>query len=108
MALVYKLDKFALFGGFSIFGGGGTIDYDDGTYLTNAMLSNYAAVGATSSDLENSLEVFSAVFGEIIGGSYAVNDYVSLSAGLRLVQGKQTLKALLTMILLPECREQVD
>ena len=93
-AIVFKKDNFALFGGFSVFGGGGTITYDEGTYLTNGVMSNYTASPLIDDeDVENSLEVFSAAFGELVGGSYAFNDMISLAAAVRFIQGSQTLKA---------------
>jgi long-chain fatty acid transport protein len=74
--LLHKQDKWAGFFALTIPGGGGKVDYKDGSSTTYAF-----TVGAVPS----SLEAESVYKGYTIGGAYAVNDMVSVAAGLRFV-----------------------
>ncbi|MGN0728858.1 OmpP1/FadL family transporter [Treponema sp.] len=102
--VVYKKDKWAAFFGFGVFGGGGTLDYEDGTALTSlaikkglsASLSGAgyppAQVAALVDKLsQHSLEVYSVQLGEILGVSYKVNDIVSVAAAGRFMHGEQNI-----------------
>jgi long-chain fatty acid transport protein len=84
--IVWKKGNLSLFGGFSIFGGGGELDYKDGTAATASMLNS--KLGITS---DHSVNVYSVTFGEILGVSYKFNDMFSLSAAGRILEGNQKL-----------------
>ena len=43
-------------------------------------------------ETDSTLDISAIMLGEVIGASYAINDMVSVSAGLRFVQGKITMK----------------
>jgi long-chain fatty acid transport protein len=102
---VWKKGDWALFGGCGMFGGGGKLDYSDGTAATYKMLYgsfyNYlvssgatTTIASTKADLmakDHSLSVYSVTFGEIIGASYRINDKVAVSAAGRLLEGNQDL-----------------
>ncbi len=93
--LVFKKDNFAIFGAFGVFGGGGLLEYDNGTYLSQTMLNPYKFKGATDSDIANSFDIYSIVYGEIVGASYVFKDKISVAAAIRFLQGNQTLEATL-------------
>lgn len=114
--VVYKKDKWAAFFGFGVFGGGGTLDYSDGTGLTklalqggfaSALTANIgslisigactpadaaAYIASTSAKMaEHSLEVYSVQLGEILGASYKINDMISVAAAGRFMHGEQNI-----------------
>ncbi len=96
--IVWNGGNFALFGGFGVAAGGGTAEYKDGSFLsTGALLQLKQSIatatgGAVVIDTDHSLDISAIIFGETIGASYAVNDMISLSVGIRLLQGKITQK----------------
>ncbi|WP_287054783.1 outer membrane protein transport protein [Treponema sp.] len=106
--VVYKKDNWAAFFGFGVFGGGGTLDYSDGTGLTSlALQSGFAnklkaslplliasgactlqtaasyIASASAKMAAHSLEVYSVQLGEILGASYKINDMISVAAAGR-------------------------
>lgn len=114
--IVYKHDKFAVFGGFAVAGGGGTLNYDDGTAATvgllakNALIAASAAIkagaagqaavaakysaiaqGLSGAAKNHSLSVYSVTYGETMGAAYQINDMVSVSAAARLLESQQNL-----------------
>lgn len=94
---VYKKDNWAVFGGFGVFAGGGSLDYKDGnaaTYLALfkkvfAATSNQATANAVASN--HSLDVYSVTMGEILGGAYQLNDNISISAAGRFLHSTQDM-----------------
>lgn len=114
--VVYKKDKWAAFFGFGVFGGGGTLDYSDGTGLTKlalqggfasaltanigSLFASGACTSATAADYiasasakmaGHSLEVYSVQLGEILGASYKINDMISVAAAGRFMHGEQNI-----------------
>lgn len=114
--VVYKKDKWAAFFGFGVFGGGGTLDYSDGTGLTklalqggfaSALTANIGSLiasgactpataaayiaSASAKMAEHSLEVYSVQLGEILGASYKINDMISVAAAGRFMHGEQNI-----------------
>ncbi|MCL2294958.1 MAG: outer membrane protein transport protein [Spirochaetes bacterium] len=85
--LVFKRDNYALFAAFGVFGGGGSLEFNDGTYLSNAML----AMGGGLHD--HSFDLFSVTLGQIFGASVKINDMISVAAAVRFIQSRQTLEA---------------
>ncbi len=82
---VWKKDRLAIFAGFGVFAGGGSLKYDDGTALTAGML---APLGVTS----HSLEAYSVTMGEMLGASYNITDNISLSAAGRFLHSDSDMK----------------
>lgn len=83
--IVWKNNRFAVFGGFNVFGGGGSLEYKDGTATTARALS---VLGSP----KHSLSVYGVTFGEIFGLSYNFwHGRVSVSAAGRLLHGTQRL-----------------
>lgn len=114
--VVYKKDKWAAFFGFGVFGGGGTLDYSDGTGLTKlalqggfasaltanigSLIASGACTSATAATYiasasakmaDHSLEVYSVQLGEILGASYKINDMISVAAAGRFMHGEQNI-----------------
>lgn len=79
---VWKKDRLAIFAGFGVFAGGGSLNYKDGTALTASILSNQ----------EHSLEAYSVTMGEILGLSYNVTENISLSAAGRFLHSDSDMK----------------
>ncbi len=106
---IYKQDKWALYGTFTINGGGGEVEYKEGNTITqgiadganagmftNAFLDNYATLTGTARPNGASLSpggVFSnqyaysesAHYTLTVGGAYALTDALSLGAGIRYI-----------------------
>lgn len=115
---VYKQDKWACFFAFTIPGGGGKVDYKDGnarTYelgtglianansLLDANAATLAAFGIPDPSLvhyttitNHSLEANSYYYGYTLGGSYAVNDMIAISTGIRFVDAFKEFKGTVT------------
>ncbi len=87
--IVFNAGRFALFAGAGIAARGGTAEFDDGSFSTAYILS---IIGPPLSGEAHSFDVSAIVYGEVAGGSYAVNDYVSVSAAARFIQGKRSQK----------------
>ena len=101
---VYKKDNWAVFGGFGVFAGGGSLDYKDGnaaTYLAlyQSVYKNLVgSYGATIADAQakaiasnHSLDVYSVTMGEILGGAYQLNENISISAAGRFLHSTQDM-----------------
>lgn len=85
---LYKQDQWAGFFAFTIPGGGGKVDYKDGNATTAAIAGGIIAgappgvfTGINSMNLKGN----SAYYGYNFGSAYAINDMISVSAGLRYV-----------------------
>ena len=94
---VYKKDNWAVFGGFGVFAGGGSLDYKDGNAATYLALfkkvfektTNQATANAVASN--HSLDVYSVTMGEILGGAYQLNENISISAAGRFLHATQDM-----------------
>lgn len=90
LSIVWKNNRFAVFGGFNIFGGGGSLEYKDGTAATASALAANPALAAAARN--HALSVYGVTFGEIFGLSYNFwHDRISISAAGRLLHGTQRL-----------------
>lgn len=94
---VYKKDNWAVFGGFGVFAGGGSLDYKDGNAATYLALFKKVFEKTTSQATANavasnhSLDVYSVTMGEILGGAYQLNDNISISAAGRFLHSTQDM-----------------
>lgn len=115
---VYKQDKWAGFFAFTIPAGGGEVDYKDGSTTTYELGTGLIAKANNTLDdaapilagfgipdpslvyytnLTNQrLEGDSWYYGYTFGGSYAVNDMISVSAGLRYIDAFKEYKGTVT------------
>lgn len=82
----WKHGNVTVSGAFTIAGGGGTVEYDDGLPMFDAFtLTNPMTPGKLLSDLHGSaeLEGSSYIFGWTLGSAYRFNDYISGYVGAR-------------------------
>ena len=86
--IVYKHGPFAVFGNFGIYAGGGKLSYKDGTTVTSIPL--LALPGSQPKD--HSLDISSMTYGEQIGFTYCLKNFISFSGALRLLQATQSMK----------------
>lgn len=104
--IVYRKDNWAAFLGFGVFAGGGSLEYKDGTAVTYLALYSklvpalmqsqglnqaQAAQAAAPLAKNHSLDVYSVTMGEILGGSYVLNDNISLSGAVRFLHATQNM-----------------
>ena len=84
--ILWNAGNYSLFAGMGIISRGGMVEYDNGTYSSaNVMIS----LGYP--DEPHSFDSSAVVYGEVAGGAYSINDYVSVSAAVKFAQGKRTL-----------------
>jgi long-chain fatty acid transport protein len=84
--VLYKQDKWAGFFAFTIPGGGGKVDYKDGSATT---------IAVTAGTYPSSLVAESIYYGYTVGGAYEINDMVSVAVGLRFVDAFKDIDATL-------------
>ena len=100
---LFRKDKWAGYAAFTIPAGGGSVDYDDGMATTvrlsqeimagtNYVLTLPAPIGMGlptgnyyDTIVDQELEGESYYYGFTIGGAYEINDWLSVSAGLRYI-----------------------
>ncbi|MEJ2098278.1 MAG: hypothetical protein P8Y38_14460 [Deltaproteobacteria bacterium] len=95
---LYKQDRWAAMFAFSNYGGGGKVEYDDGTWLSQqaglgiiaAANSQLGAGGLPSTyyytDISNQkIKAESMYLGYTLGGAYKINDMFSVSLGMRYI-----------------------
>jgi len=87
---IYKQDRYALFGAFTITGGGGYVDYSNGNYTTavgGALLNQLflsPTFGIVAPIIGQRMEAESFYHGYTIGAAYKINEIFSISLGVRL------------------------
>ena len=86
--IVYKHGPFAVFGNFGIYAGGGKLLYKDGTTATAAALATHFP----SSARNHSVELSSMTYGEQVGFTYCLRNFISFSGALRLLQATQSME----------------
>ncbi len=93
---VYKLDKWAFSAGFGPNAGGGTAKYNTGLpsfeKLVSSIPASLKAQGIPTTDYSTAikLEGSSIFWGTQLNVTYAINDIVSVSAGVRVVMANNT------------------
>lgn len=85
--IVYKHGPFAVFGNFGIYAGGGNLAYKDGTTATAIIL-----FPVLNDPLNHSVDISSVTYGEQIGFTYCLKNFISFSGALRLLQATQSMK----------------
>lgn len=108
---VWKKDRLAIFAGFGVFAGGGSLKYDDGTGITFlALMGNLptgfvapppyglgmnetaATQNAFLAASNHSLEAYSVTMGEMLGLSYNITENISLAAAGRFLHSDSDMK----------------
>jgi len=82
---LYKQDKWAGFFALTIPGGGGKVDYAEGSQTTYDMAQQYLASIFYDTIDSMELEAESVYTGYTFGGAFEINNMISVSAGLRYV-----------------------
>ncbi len=99
----YKKDNWALFTGVFNAGGGATADYPHGSITTDliALQTLKAAGGAYTATTDQMLKATSIYLATTLGGSYAINDGISVSLAGRYISAKNTDQAGMTLTASP-------
>jgi long-chain fatty acid transport protein len=93
---VYKVDKWAFSAGFGPNAGGGTAKYSKGLPSFEIPISaipsllKLSGVPTTDYSAAINFEGSSVFWGAQLNGSYAINDMISVSAGVRMISAKNT------------------
>ncbi|MCK5267691.1 MAG: outer membrane protein transport protein [Spirochaetes bacterium] len=97
--LVYKQTDWAVFGAVTIPGGGGSVNYKNGIPMLwkqfgqeLGQLSTIIGGGNILTDINitnANVEASSMYIGTTVGGSYKINDQLSVSAGIRYIYSKK-------------------
>jgi len=97
--LTYKKDKWALFTGVFVSGGGATIDYSEGSITTDliGLQALGEAQGAYMAVKDPSLKASSFYLTTTLGGSYKFSEMVSVALAVRYLSAKNTTDAELTL-----------
>lgn len=91
----YKKDKWALFAGLHVPAGGAVADYPHGSITSSLLSLNVMTLFGGLYDFyaNDSLEATSLYLSTTVGGAYAFNDAISIAAGVRFINVKNTVKA---------------
>jgi long-chain fatty acid transport protein len=105
----YKKDKWALFTGAFISGGGASIDYSKGSITTDliGMQALMGAQGAYMMTINPTMKASSFYMTTTLGGSYAINDKISVAAAGRYLSAKNTIDAGFTLTSSPFALEDM-
>ncbi len=97
--LTYKKDKWALFTGAFISGGGAAIDYSKGSITTDliGLQALGEAQGAYMLVKDPTLKASSFYFTTTLGGTYAFSNMISVAVAARYISAKNTTEAGLTL-----------
>jgi long-chain fatty acid transport protein len=103
---VYKMDKWAFSAGFGPNGGGGSAKYDTGLPSFEKLISSIPAslrasgIPTTAYSTNISFEGSSVFWGSQLNGTYAINDMISVSAGVRVIMANNTYNGYLKDIMI--------
>lgn len=91
---VYHKGDFAAFMNFGVYAGGGSLNYNDGSFPTTGGLVALRAINpATTAYKDHELKVKSITYGGQLGGSYKFLDgMLSVAGAFRMVYGTQSLE----------------
>jgi long-chain fatty acid transport protein len=101
--VLYRQDKWGAFGAFTIPGGGGHVDYEDGNAttlelgLTTVAGFDMMAMAPVHSLTDQSLKANSFYYGYTFGGAYQVNDWMSASLGVRYIDAHREAEGSVTI-----------
>ncbi|MDT8274335.1 MAG: hypothetical protein RRA35_14175, partial [Desulfomonilia bacterium] len=93
----YTRDRWSLFGGIHIPGGGASIDYPDGSFTTRLIGASLIGPGGPFEGLytavtDESIKAGSIYIATTLGGAYKVTDMASVAAGIRCINAKNTIE----------------
>jgi long-chain fatty acid transport protein len=82
--LVFKRDNWGIYGAFTVPGGGGELEYDDGVYSTYKTTKLFESVGVSNPEALGS----SVYYGVTLGGAWRPIHWLSLALGARMLIAK--------------------
>lgn len=95
---LYRKDRWAGFAAFTIPAGGGSVDYEDGMATTYRIAQGVILTPAYNGPIRDmSLEGESYYYGITVGGACALNDWLSVSVGLRYVDANREFEGSATL-----------
>lgn len=97
--MAYKKDKYSVYGGFYISGGGGSMDYPDGSINSDLIIMQLMAKGYSNfyGGATSKIEGSSFYMTPIVGFSYAVSEKFSAAVSFRYIMATNKQKANVTM-----------
>jgi len=97
---VYNKGKWSLYGAFSNYGGGGKVDFSQGSFTTYAAQLFIIGMsgGALAYPGPQQLTAESRYLGYTIGGAYSVNDMFSFSLGVRYIDASREAQGSATVL----------
>lgn len=97
---IYNREKWSLFAAFSNYGGGGKVDFSQGSFTTYAaqlfIIGNSG--GTLAAPGPQQLTAESRYLGYTVGGAYSFNDMLSVSLGLRYIDASREAKGSATVL----------
>lgn len=97
---------------FSIPGGGGKCEFDNGLGSFESVVGNIASqmapLGATGYDMDGYMQGRQYFFGFQLGAAYKINDHFSVYGGLRVLYGDASYKAKISNIMVNTANGYVD
>lgn len=92
----YKKDQWALFGGFYIAAGGGSVEYETGNWTTRQIAMSYLSGANSQLALASLPALYDTISAEkleadsfyktfALGGAYEINELISIALGLRYI-----------------------
>ncbi|MEE4242276.1 MAG: outer membrane protein transport protein [Desulfopila sp.] len=85
----YKSGNWGVFGSFTVSGGGGTVEYENGNTITNDIALLLGGAPLTNQRIK--AESYYLTYA--LGGSYKINDMFSVAAGVRYLDATKDVKA---------------
>jgi long-chain fatty acid transport protein len=86
---VYNRDKWSVFGAVTVVGGGGKVDFSQGSWTTRGAQLILVGGGAGAAPGPAQLTAESVYLGYTLGGAYEINDMFSFSLGIRYVDASR-------------------
>ena len=86
---VYNRDKWSVFGAVTVVGGGGKVDFSQGSWTTRGAQLILVDGGAGEAPGPAQLTAESVYLGYTLGGAYEINDMFSFSLGIRYVDASR-------------------
>jgi len=82
---LHKRDDWSVYCSFTVPGGGGIVDYDKGNATSIAVANGLMAATPLNTVDAMNVKASSVYFGYTLGGAYAINEKLSMAAGIRYV-----------------------
>jgi long-chain fatty acid transport protein len=95
---VYNRDKWSLFGAVTVVGGGGEVDFSEGSWTTRGAQLKLISLGLGAAPGPAKITAESYYLGYTLGGAYEINDIFSVSIGLRYVDAHTEAQGSATLI----------